>query len=111
MPEQPALRVTVFTTESARAPDGRPLHLALVERARHDGIAGATVVRGVEGFGASGHLLTTRFADLAVDLPLVIDMVDVEERLEPFLPTVLEMAGDELVVAQRVSLADRAPTP
>ncbi|HEX5266830.1 MAG TPA: DUF190 domain-containing protein [Acidimicrobiales bacterium] len=99
-----ASRLTVFTTESAVAPDGRPLHLALVERARQDGLAGATVLRGVEGFGASGHLLTTRFADLAAGLPLVIEIVDRDERIDSFLPALRQIAGDELVLRQAVSI-------
>lgn len=99
-----ATRLTVFTTESALAPDGRPLHLALVERAREQGLAGATVLRGVEGFGSSGHLLTTRFADLAQGLPLVIEIVDRDERIDSFLPAVREMAGTELVLRQTVSI-------
>lgn len=102
--EDGAIRLTVFTTESALAPDGRPLHLALVERAREGGLAGATVLRGVEGFGASGHLLTTRFADLARGLPLVIEIVDRAERIDSFLPALREMAGDELVLRQDVSI-------
>ena len=100
-----ATRLTVFTTESAVTPDGRPLHLALVERARQEGVAGATVLRGVEGFGSSGHLLTTRFADLALGLPLVIEIVDRDERIDSFLPALRELAGDELVLRQRVSIA------
>ena len=99
-----ATRLTVFTTETSLAPDGRPLHLALVERARQAGLAGATVVRGVEGFGASGHLLTTRFADLAQGLPLVIEIVDRDERIESFLPALRELAGTELVLRQPVSI-------
>ena len=102
-----ATRLTVFTTEAARAPDGRPLHLALIERARAEGVAGATVLRGVEGFGASGHVLTTRLADLAMDLPLVIEIVDRAERIDSFLPAVREMAGNELVLRQPVSIESR----
>ena len=104
---QGGTRLTVFTTESAQAPDGRPLHLAVVERARQEGLAGATVLRGVEGFGASGHLLTTRVADLAQGLPLVIEIVDRDDRIDSFLPTLRELAGGELVLRQPVSMDDR----
>ena len=103
---QDGTRLTVFTTESALAPDGRPLHLALVERAQAEGLAGATVLRGVEGYGVSGHLLTTRFADLSLGLPLVIEIVDRDERIESFLPALRELAGDELVLRQPVAIDD-----
>ncbi|HZU73952.1 MAG TPA: DUF190 domain-containing protein [Acidimicrobiales bacterium] len=105
-----AVRLTVFTTEAAVAPGGRALHLAVLELARQRDIAGATVLRGVEGFGASRRLLSTRFPDLAAELPLVVEIVDRAERIEAFLPDLLRLTGDELVVSQTCTIDSRLVT-
>jgi len=80
---------------------GRPLHQAIVEllRARHN--AGATVVRGVMGFGASTKLHTDRVELLSLDLPLVIECIDTEERIAAILPDLDEMIGGGLVTLER----------
>jgi hypothetical protein len=81
---------------------GRPLYQAIVQRVREEGLAGATVVRGIEGFGASSHLHTARILRLSEDLPLVIEIVDTEEHVERILPILDEMVGDGLVTLERV---------
>lgn len=96
--------LTVFTSEAARTPEGKVLVQAVVERAREHGLAGASILRGVEGFGHSGRLRTSRFPDIAVDLPVVIQMVDSESRIEEFLPVLEGLTGEALVVRQRVTL-------
>lgn len=96
--------LTVFTTEGARTPDGAGLVNSLVERAREAGLAGASVLRGVEGFGHSKRVRTTRFPDAAVDLPIVVQIVDTNERIEDFLPALVAMTGDELVIRQPVGI-------
>ena len=72
---------------------GKPLYRALVELAQQQGIAGATVFRGIEGFGPAHRLSTDRLPDIADNLPMIVEMVESEERIEAFLPLV-----DRLVV-------------
>jgi uncharacterized protein len=93
--------VRVFIGESDHW-HGKPLYEAIVLRAREEGIAGATVVRGIEGYGATSHLRTTRLLELSSDLPLVIEIVDQADRIEAFLPKLDEMVGDGLVTTERV---------
>jgi hypothetical protein len=83
---------------------GKPLYQAIVRRAREEGIAGATVVRGIEGFGASSHLHTSRILRLSEDLPLVIEIVDSDERIEALLPILDEMVGDGMVTIEKVQI-------
>lgn len=103
--------LTVFTTEDARTPGGGPLVDSVLERAREEGLAGASVLRGVEGFGHSGRVRTTRFPDVAVDLPVVIQIVDDAPRIDGFLPALRALTGDELVIVQPVSIDDRGRPP
>lgn len=75
---------------------GRPLHRAVLEAAREHGVAGATVLRGVESYGATSQLHTASILRLSEDLPLVVEIVDTEANLEPFLATLdalLDEAG------------------
>ena len=91
----------IFVGESDRW-RGKPLYEAVVERARADGIAGATVVRGIEGFGARSVVHTSRILRLSEDLPVVIEIVDQTERIDAFLPVLDEMIGEGLVTTERV---------
>jgi uncharacterized protein len=81
---------------------GKPLHIAIVEEARRQGLAGATVLRGVEGFGARSVIHTTRLLELSSDLPIVIEIVDSEDRLTAFLETAKEMVEQGLATLERV---------
>jgi PII-like signaling protein len=83
---------------------GQPLYHAIVERLRQAGLAGATVLRGIEGFGAKQHLHTTRLLSLSEDLPLLIEVVDTEERVRGVLPLIDEMVGDGLMTLERVEV-------
>ncbi len=83
---------------------GKPLYQAIVERARRDGLAGATVVRGIEGFGADSHLHTSRILRLSEDLPVVIEIVDTAERIEAILPLLDDMVGEGMVTVERVHI-------
>ena len=83
---------------------GRPLYQAIVERVRADGIAGATVFRGIEGFGAKSHLHTSRILRLSEDLPIVIEIVDTADRIETLLPALDEMVDDGLVTIESVQI-------
>ena len=80
---------------------GRPLYQAIVERMREKGLAGATVLRGIEGFGAKQHLHTTRILRLSEDLPILIEAVDSEEKIRAILPEMDEMLGDGLITLER----------
>lgn len=88
---------------------GRPLYQAIVERLRERGVAGATVLRGIEGFGAKQHLHTTRLLSLSSDLPVLIEVVDAEEKIRAVIPDIDEMLGDGLITLEKVEvLAYRA---
>ncbi len=77
----------IFLGESDKA-DGKPLYEALVLRAKEAGLAGATVLRGVEGFGAASRIHTARILRLSEDLPIVVEIVDSEEKIKAFMPVV-----------------------
>ncbi len=83
---------------------GKPLYQAIVKRVREEGLAGATVTRGIEGYGASSHLHTSRILRLSEDLPLVIEIVDTEQRIEALLPILDEMVGDGMVTIETVRI-------
>ncbi|WP_415950439.1 DUF190 domain-containing protein [Streptomyces sp. KLOTTS4A1] len=92
-----ALRVTIFIGEQDTW-HHRPLSTEIVHRAREAGLAGASVFRGVEGFGASSLIHTARLLSLSEDLPLAIVIVDAEERIRAFLPQLDELVTEGLVI-------------
>lgn len=81
---------------------GKPLYEAIVERVRSEGLAGATVLRGIEGFGADSRLHTSRILRLSEDLPVVIEIVDTEEQIDRVLPMLDEMVGEGMLTVERV---------
>jgi PII-like signaling protein len=83
---------------------GKPLYQAIVERARKEGLAGATVVRGIEGFGADSRLHTSRILRLSEDLPIVIEIVDTPEQIDRIVPIVDEMVGEGMLTLERVQI-------
>ena len=83
---------------------GKPLYEAIVLRAREAGLAGATVVRGLEGYGASSHVHTTRLLELSSDLPIVLELVDEQERIDGFLPVLDEMVTEGLITSEPVHI-------
>ena len=83
---------------------GKPLYQAIVERARKDGLAGATVLRGIEGFGRTSRLHTARILRLSEDLPVLIEIVDTEERIKSILPVLDEMIAEGLVTLEAVEI-------
>jgi PII-like signaling protein len=99
--EREAALLRIFIGESDHW-HGKPLHIAIVEEARRQGLAGATVLRGVEGFGARSVIHTTRLLELSTDLPIVIEIVDSEDRLTAFLETAKEMVEQGLATLERV---------
>ena len=82
----------------------KPLYQAIVEMLREEGMAGATVLRGVEGFGANSHLHTARILRLSEDLPIVIEVADTAERIEAVMPRLDEMVKEGLVTLERVQV-------
>jgi uncharacterized protein len=83
---------------------GRPLYEAIVHLLRERGLAGATVLRGIEGFGAKQHLHTTRLLSLSSDLPILIEVVDQEDRIRTILPELEGMVADGLITLERVEV-------
>jgi uncharacterized protein len=83
---------------------GRPLYQAIVERVRKEGLAGATVVRGIEGFGADSRLHTSRILRLSEDLPVVIEIVDTPEQIDRVVPILDEMVGEGMLTLERVQI-------
>jgi PII-like signaling protein len=91
----------IFIGESDRH-GGHPLHEAIVLKARECHLAGATVLRGAMGFGKSSRLHTAKILRLSVDLPVVIEIVDSEEKINAFLPHLEGMIGGGLVTLEKV---------
>jgi PII-like signaling protein len=102
LPED-ALLLRIFVGESDRC-DHRPLYEAIVLKARESGLAGATVLRGPMGFGKSSHLHTAKILRLSMDLPIVIEMVDSEEKISAFLPLLDSIMGGGLVTLEKVKV-------
>jgi PII-like signaling protein len=98
-----ATLLRIFVGEDDRS-DGRPLYEAVVLRAREVGLAGATVLRGPMGFGASSHLHTTKILRLSQDLPLVIEIVDSRDKIMAFLPVLDGIMGSGLVTLEKVEV-------
>jgi PII-like signaling protein len=93
----------IFIGESDRW-HGKPLYQAIVERVREEGLAGATVLRGIEGFGADSRLHTARILRLSEDLPVLIEIVDSTEQIDRILPALDEMVGEGMVTLERVEV-------
>jgi len=83
---------------------GKPLYQAIVERVREEGLAGATVIRGIEGYGADSRIHTARILRLSEDLPVVIEIVDSAERIQEIIPVLDEMVGEGMVTLERVEV-------
>jgi PII-like signaling protein len=100
-----AMLLRVFIGESDRW-HHKPLYEALVLKAREMQMAGATVLRGPMGFGKSSRLHTSKILRLSFDLPLIIEIVDTEEKINTFLPVLDEMMGGGLVTLEKVRVID-----
>lgn len=92
-----AVRLTILIGETDQW-HHKPLYTEIVHRAHKAGLAGATVLRGVEGFGASNLIHTSRLLSLSDDLPMVIVIVDTHERVDAFLPQLDELVQEGLVI-------------
>jgi len=94
------LLMRIFIGESDRW-EGRPLYKALLELFRKEGLAGATVLRGVAGFGATSVLHTDSLLCLSQDLPLVLEVVDTDRKVEEILPRLDEMLQGGMVTLEK----------
>jgi uncharacterized protein len=99
--EGTASRLTIFVDEADQW-HHRPLYTEIVHRAHAAGLAGATVLRGIEGFGASSRVHTGRLVSLGTDLPVVVLVVDAAERVDAFLAQLDEIVAEGLVIRDEV---------
>lgn len=109
--EGPALRLTIFVGEDDHW-HHKPLYTEIVHRAHAAGLAGASVLRGIEGYGASSRIHTSRILSLSADLPLAIIIVDAEDKIRAFLPQLDELVSEGLVILDPVEViryVGRAP--
>ncbi|WEX90084.1 DUF190 domain-containing protein [Sinorhizobium garamanticum] len=98
-----ALLLRIFIGENDRD-DGHPLYESIVLKAREMQLAGATVLRGGMGFGHSSRLHTTKILRLSEDLPLIVEIVDSEEKINAFLPVLEGIMSSGLVTLERVQV-------
>ena len=101
--EEPGKLLRIFVGESDRW-GYQPLYSAIVEAARKAGLSGATVFKGIEGYGGHSVVHAARVFDLSSDLPVLIEIVDNEERVRAFLPQLDEMVKDGLVTLETVEV-------
>lgn len=103
---QPGLRLRIFVGE-ARTWQGKPLAQAILELAWGQGLAGATVFKGAEGFGPEHYLSTERLPDVAINLPVIIEIVDQTAAIEQFLPLLDELVSQGMITTTPVSILQR----
>ena len=98
-----AARLTIFIGEDDTW-HHKPLYHEIVHRAHAAGLAGASVLRGIEGYGATSRIHTTRLLSLSEDLPIAIVIVDTDERIRAFLPQLDELISEGLVIIDPVEV-------
>ena len=103
----PATRLTVIIGETDQW-HHKPTYTEIVHRAHQAGLAGASVFRGIEGFGKSHHIHTTRILSLSEDLPAAVVIVDTRDKIEAFLPQVDELVTEGLVFLDEVEVVKYA---
>jgi PII-like signaling protein len=102
LPEEGTL-LRVFFGENDRY-DGMPLYEWIVRQARQHGLAGATALRGIEGFGAHSRVHTAKILRLSADLPIIVEIVDTREKIEAFLPLIDQAVTEGLATLERVQI-------
>ncbi len=95
------LRVYVAETDTH---DGRPLHEMIVHRARAEGMAGATVLRGMMGFGANSMIHTDKVSQISSDMPICVEIVDQAEKIKRFIPILDRMVKEGLITLEKVNI-------
>jgi PII-like signaling protein len=93
----------IFVGESDRA-GAQPLYIAIVELARREGLSGATVFKGIEGFGGHSVVHAARVFELSMDLPVLIEIVDTAERIAAFIPLLDDLINDGLITLENVEV-------
>jgi uncharacterized protein len=101
--EADAKLVTIYVNSTDQW-HGQPLYAAIVGLCKDRGIAGATVMRSMEGYGGSGHLHTARLLELSANLPVRIEIIDIAERIESLLPAIEPMIGEGLLTITNVHI-------
>jgi PII-like signaling protein len=94
----------IFFGEDDRSADGKPLHEAIVIKARETGMAGATVLRGPLGFGRSSVLHTAKILRLSQDLPIVVEIVDAPEKIDALIPEIKALTNSCLITKEKVEV-------
>lgn len=102
LPEEGQL-LRIFIGESDKH-EGVPLFEWIVKKARKSGLAGATVIRGIEGFGAQSRLHTAKILRLSSDLPIIIEIVDTNAKIENFFPLIDDVRKEGLVTFEKVQI-------
>lgn len=102
LPEEGHL-LRIFIGESDRH-EGQPLYEWIVRQARREGLAGATVLRGIEGYGAHSRLHTAKILRLSADLPIVVEIVDTADKIEQFIPVIDEAIAEGLATIEKVQI-------
>ncbi|KYC54323.1 MAG: hypothetical protein AMQ74_00075 [Candidatus Methanofastidiosum methylothiophilum] len=101
--ESDAILLRIFIGESDRY-EGKPLHKYLIEMFRREGLSGATVLRGIEGFGKTSKMQTMSILRLSTDLPIIVEVVDLAERIEKIKPKLDEIIKQGLITQEKVKI-------
>ncbi len=104
-----AVLLRIFMGESERS-GGKPLYEAIVLKARELQLGGATVLRGPMGFGKSSHLHSAKLLRLSEDLPMVVEIVDSQAKIDAFMPVLDEMMGSGLITVEKVQVLQYGDT-
>jgi PII-like signaling protein len=105
--ESPALRICVYIGESDHH-RGEPLFSAIVQAARRAGLGGATVFKGIEGYGARSIVHAARVVDMSSDLPILVEIIDEPDKIRAFIPALSAMVADALVTLETLSIIYRS---
>jgi PII-like signaling protein len=108
--DRDAKQVTIYVNSTDQW-HGRPLYAAIVQTCHDHGVAGATVTRCLEGYGAGRQIHTSRILEMSENLPVRIDIIDLSERLDPLLDTLGAMIGEGLMTIQEVHVLRFLPDP
>lgn len=104
--ERTLMRIFIGESDKHR---GKPLYEALVELFRTRGFAGATVLRGITGFGSTSHVKTEKVLRLSLDLPIIIELIETEEAIQAILPELDQMIGGGLITLERARVVMYRP--